>query len=164
MKTKTETIVRSLLARSDQIKADGWVANNAITDAADRLEELQTEVDRLRADSDYQRERRNAARDAIEKGKKERKIIEQERDQLKSEAERLRVEVESLKPYRDNHHDFLRHMARHDAGVVERFSYDFVQALTTGDGVGFDNLTEEMFRGFCREYVKQVLNQPKGDE
>lgn len=50
-------------------------------------------------------------------------------------------------------------VAKHDAAVIERLSCDFVQALTTGDGVGFNNLTEEMFRGFCREYAKQIRKQ-----
>lgn len=52
-------------------------------------EALREEVERLRADNDHQRERRNAARDAAKNGKAERKAIEQERDQLKAVIHRI---------------------------------------------------------------------------
>jgi len=39
---------------------------------------------------------------------------------LKEEIERLTAEVESLRPYRDNHHELIQYMARHDAAVIER--------------------------------------------
>jgi FtsZ-binding cell division protein ZapB len=40
--------------------------------------------------------------------------------EMKQERDQLAVEVEALKPYRDNHHDLIRHMADHDAEVIER--------------------------------------------
>ena len=42
----------------------------------------------------------------------------------KDKNEQLKVEVEALKPYRDNHHDLMRHMAEHDAQVIENALYD----------------------------------------
>ena len=106
MKTKTETIVRSLLARADQIKADGWVANNAITDAADMLEELQAEVERLKAENKQIRSEKNEQQKyAVEIGiknselEKNIQILEsrvtselEANERLTGEVERLRAE------------------------------------------------------------------------
>ena len=46
--------------------------------------------------------------------------LEQHNKQLEQERDQLKVEVEALKPYRDNHHDLMRHMAEHDAEVIEK--------------------------------------------
>ena len=37
------------------------------------------------------------------------------------ECDQLKVEVEALKPYQDNHHNLMRHMAEHDAQVIRDF-------------------------------------------
>lgn len=63
--------------------------------AVDAANALLEEVERLRDDNDHQRERRSAARNAIEKGKQERKAIEQERDQLKDLSIRLAIACEA---------------------------------------------------------------------
>ena len=39
---------------------------------------------------------------------------------MKRERDQLAVEVAALKPYRDNHHDLIRHIAAHDAEVIEQ--------------------------------------------
>ena len=48
MISQTETLVRSLRILSEDIETDDGVVNACLAEAADRLEELNREVDRLR--------------------------------------------------------------------------------------------------------------------
>ena len=78
MKTKTKELIEALHTLDRNMRLEYKVSSVTIIEAANRLGELQAEV------------------------------------------ERLRVEVASLKPYRDNHHDFMQHIVEHDAAVIER--------------------------------------------
>lgn len=52
MTSTTETIIEAMRILARDIESDDAVANMAIAEAADRLEELQAEVERLRAERD----------------------------------------------------------------------------------------------------------------
>jgi len=125
MKTKTETLVKALRIIERAIPSEDGIANSAIGEAANRLEEMHAE--------------NNSLREAVEW------LKDVARQHTEMSAKGIYYTIEEL--------------ANHDAAVIDRFSCDFVQALTAGDGVGFNNLTEEMFRGFCREYTKQLRKQ-----
>ena len=49
-KTSTETLIAAMRILVEDIQSDDGVVNAAIAEAADRLEELKAEVDRLNAD------------------------------------------------------------------------------------------------------------------
>ena len=68
----------------------------------------------LRADYEQVEQELDSAKISYEQMHKIYRGAEDECDQLK-------VEVEALKPYRDNHHNLMRHMAEHDAQVIEKF-------------------------------------------
>lgn len=50
MKTNTETLISAMRKLAEDIESQDGVANAAIAEAADRLGELQDEVERLKAD------------------------------------------------------------------------------------------------------------------
>ncbi len=92
MRTETTVLIDAMRILANEIESEDGVANAAIAEAADRLEELNAE---------------------LEQALKAKDAAEQERYQLE-------VDMAALKPYRDNHHDLIRHMAAHDAAVIER--------------------------------------------
>ena len=47
--------------------------------------------------------------------------------QLEEKIKQLELDVKALKPYRDSHHDLMRHMAEHDAEVIANFISDVAQ-------------------------------------
>jgi chromosome segregation ATPase len=95
------------------------------------IETLESEVERLRA-SNFD----NVAWF---------KESERERDQLAAE-------VEALTPYRDNHHDLIRHMADHDAEVIERAINECAHKTLEG---------EVIYVECIREYANQLRQQAK---
>ena len=138
MRTKTETLVKAMRAFSNGIQSVDGVVSTAISEAADRLEELQAENNRLKA-----------SKDAMNR------VSVEQCDELEAEVERLRVEVESLKPYRDNHHDFMQHMARHDAAVLERFARDLGVFDPEYDDQGYI----EVPRYAIKDYINKLRQQ-----
>jgi small-conductance mechanosensitive channel len=56
----------------------------------------------------------------LERERKAAKTACENWGEMKQERDQLAVEVAALKPYRDNHHDLIRHMAAHDAEVIEQ--------------------------------------------
>jgi len=89
-----------------------------------------------------------------------KKEIQSLGDQLQSEVERLRVEVESLKPYRDNHHELVQHMADHDASVIERFANDLGVFGSEYDDQGYI----EVPRYAIKDYIRQLSQQANEDK
>jgi uncharacterized coiled-coil DUF342 family protein len=73
--------------------------------------------------------------------------------EMKQERDQLAVEVEALKPYRDNHHDLIRHMADHDAEVIERAINECAHKTLEG---------EVIYVECIREYANQLRQQAKG--
>jgi hypothetical protein len=63
----------------------------------------------------------NRLHEELERERKAAKTACANWGEMKQERDQLAVEVAALKPYRDNHHDLIRHMAAHDAEVIERF-------------------------------------------
>lgn len=62
----------------------------------------------------------NRLHEELERERKATKTACENWGEMKRERDQLAVEVEALTPYRDNHHDLIRHMAAHDAEVIEQ--------------------------------------------
>jgi len=100
------------------------------------IETLESEVERLRA-SNFD----NAAWF---------KESERERDQLAAE-------VEALTPYRDNHHDLIRHMAEHNAEVVEQM----LSNMCHQKGMTMNHYKCAELVQWMRGYANQLRQQAK---
>ena len=122
MKTDTETLIKTMRILAQEIDSEDGVANIAIGEAADRLEELQLELTETREELDYERmqvknlrnsgvlalHERDKAIERAEKAYKLRKEAEIERDsvrdtmslntlELTQQRDEARAEVERLK-------------------------------------------------------------------
>lgn len=153
--TEIEEIIATCRVMTEDHQPDGWPAVQMKTITA-----LCDEVERLRRDNEHQRERRNAARDAIEKGKAERKAIEQERDQLKAALQRF-MELDQ------NDRDLplelwaVQHdvspvdisLALHDAEVLERFKDELVKSVNV--------VLRPHIEGVCAVVQQQIRQQAK---
>ena len=62
----------------------------------------------------------NRLYEELERERKAAKTACENWGDMKRERDQLAVEVAALKPYRDNHHDLIRHIAAHDAEVIEQ--------------------------------------------
>lgn len=223
MRTETTVLIDAMRILAQDIQSEDGVANAAIAEAADRLEELNAELEQaLKAKDAAEQERdqlkanlhavRNAARklsfglvedeatgeeseftrqwfgklqdaiastpeqslsahDAEVERLRKCRDAEQEYEKLmmrlvgedglgsvehairaiNRERDQLAVEVEALKPYRDNHHDLIRHMAAHDAEVIERFCAWLMEN---------SHLDKTTYEGAV-EYINQLRQQAK---
>jgi small-conductance mechanosensitive channel len=94
----------------------------------------------------------NRLHEELERERKAAKTACANWGEMKQERDQLAVEVEALTPYRDNHHDLIRHMADHDTEVIERAINECAHKTLEG---------EVIYVECIREYANQLRQQAK---
>ena len=93
MKTDTETLIKTMRILAQEIDSEDGVANSAIGEAADRLEELQLELTETIKELNHWQVEVTKERIKVERAHKLRKDTEIERDEARAEVERLKDHV-----------------------------------------------------------------------
>lgn len=169
MKTDTTTLISAMRVLANDIQSADGVANAAIAEAADRLEMLQKEMERLQADvqaKDLVKEtivaQRNRAYEVDDAHLKRIAGLEQERDELKAAValaidtfEQYQMDVDTYPPIK--HVALMQNLsgalAKHDADVIERFKDELVKSVKP--------IFRPHIEGVCAVVQQQITQQAK---